>query len=174
MHCNPNPFNILFNKALWYEGMAAYTPAVKCYTEALVFSDSRVPMALLRRAYCLAKLGRYQDALMDALRAERQMPDFYYLHLVKAECYERLGKKHDALVGFTNALKLAPDHHKARARRASIYFDLGLAQFAVDDLTVLIDNDFEVSTSRHLRGRCHELLGNFAEALMDHVQTMNS
>lgn len=163
-------FSPLFNSALCCEAIGAYQTAITYLTQALTYHDPRACHAYAQRAFCLMKLERYSEALLDAVRAERVLSKAYYIHLIKAEAFEKLGNQQEALVSFTNALKLAPDHHRARARRAAIYFDLGFAEFAIEDLTILIENQVDEITARKLRSRCHALLGNFAEALLDHVE----
>ena len=73
--------------------------------------DSKSSMnikAFNNRAYCLAKLSRYQDAIKDySVVIKQDKKNIHALHN-RGISFERLGKYKDAVRDFTNVIDIDP------------------------------------------------------------------
>jgi tetratricopeptide (TPR) repeat protein len=85
-----------------------YSNEIKFGTETQENGKQTNIKAFNNRAYCLAKLSRYQDAIKDysvVLKQDRK--NIHALHN-RGISYERLGKYKEAVRDFTNVIDIDP------------------------------------------------------------------
>ncbi|PSN47553.1 DnaJ subfamily C member 7 [Blattella germanica] len=121
----------------------------------------------IKKAECLAFLGRYQEAqeiANDILHVDKQNADAVY---VRGMCLYYQDNVDRAFSHFQHVLKLAPDHQKAM----DIY-KLGRLNEAVVDCSNALELDETYLKALLRRAKCYMDLNDFEEAVRDYEKAL--
>lgn len=113
--------------------------AVPWYGLTLLQTDWRC--RLLCRAYCLAKLGRYKEAIADYDAVVALDPNNVHAYHNRGISYDKLGHFEAAIQDFNQVLQLEPNNSVAYFNRGSTYDSLGMHDAAIADFSRALELD---------------------------------
>ena len=120
-----------------HSDVGAIEDAIRDYGDAIRFaqSDQNRYDALYRRADCLARLGRHEDAIADLKLFVQIMPDLVGGWLFLTMEYGRAGRTDEGLAAAEKAIQLAPENCTAHFFRGNRLVQHGDLDAAVDEYT---------------------------------------
>jgi tetratricopeptide (TPR) repeat protein len=122
--------------------------AIKDYTNEIKYGPvdhqtgrSTNIKAYNNRAYCLAKLGNYQEAILDYTTVIQQ--DKHNIHALhnRGISYERCAKYKEAVRDFTYVIEIDPQNANAYFNRGCCYDSIGELDLAISDYSVALELD---------------------------------
>ncbi|KAK9837165.1 hypothetical protein WJX81_007626 [Elliptochloris bilobata] len=119
----PNDSATLASRGYAYRKLREFGRAAADYERALATGNPRAPQLHINRAYCLAKVGRYSEALQSynvVLQADPTNTNALHNRGIS---YDKLGRFGEAVEDFTAVLRLSTDPKQ----RANAYFNRGSA-----------------------------------------------
>ena len=97
--------------------------------------------AFNNRAYCLAKLGRYEEAIVDYTTViQQEDTNIHALHN-RGISYERLARYTDAVADFSQVIAIDPTNANAYFNRGCCYDSIGELDLAISDYSVALELD---------------------------------
>lgn len=96
---------------------------------------------LLCRAYCLAKLGRYKEAIADYDAVVSLDPNNVHAYHNRGISYDKLGHFEAAIDDFNRVIQLEPANSVAYFNRGSTYDSLGMHDAAIADFGRALELD---------------------------------
>ena len=97
--------------------------------------------AFNNRAYCLAKLGNYKDAILDYTNViQHDKSNIHALHN-RGISFERLARYKEAVRDFTQVIDIDPQNANAYFNRGCCYDSIGELDLAISDYSVALELD---------------------------------
>lgn len=93
------------------------------------------------RAYCLAKLGRYKEAIADYDAVIALDPNNVHAYHNRGISFDKLGHFEAAIEDFNRVLQLEPTNSVAYFNRGSTYDSLGIHDAAIADFGRALELD---------------------------------
>lgn len=106
------------------------------------------------RAYCLAKLGRYQEAIADYDAVVALDPNNVHAFHNRGISYDKLGHFEAAIEDFNRVLQLEPNNSVAFFNRGSTYDSLGMHDAAIADFGRALELDPGTQQQQHHGSGC--------------------
>jgi tetratricopeptide (TPR) repeat protein len=97
-------------------------------------------LAYYYRAYAFLRKGLYESALWDAGNFAEYQPGNYLSHWLMGDCYFNIEDYQNAISEYTRAIEIEPDRTVYTAR-GRVYLLAGEFDLAINDLTVVLEND---------------------------------
>jgi tetratricopeptide (TPR) repeat protein len=129
--------------------------------------------ALYRRATCLSRLNRHQDAIEDLRGCTEMMPDSVSSWLALALEYGRMGRTDDGLAAAEKALRLAPDNYSAHFFRGNLLVRHGDLDAALTEYTIAVQLNADDAEAYCGLARAHLKMGRVAEAEADYARALD-
>ncbi|HEY3416109.1 MAG TPA: tetratricopeptide repeat protein [Armatimonadota bacterium] len=161
---DPTTPGVLLNRALIAEEHKDYEAAItaiSAYLEALPQDH----LALARRSHLQRQVGRYAQALDDALACQAIRPDDPESHFAEALARVTLEQGEEALAACDRCLQLQPSYSPARRLKIDLLADLGRLDEAERELKILQDAEPSTPHTALLLARMLAERGEFAGAL---------
>jgi tetratricopeptide (TPR) repeat protein len=153
-----------FKRGLVYMKNKMYGDAVKEFQTLIDLAPDSAE-AYYNMSLCLQKMGRHDEALNTAVKAnqaKREWPDGYFNQGI---CLANLGRHKDAVISYEKALTLRNDWPEAQAREATSLLALGERAKAIELLEAVIEAKPELWTARLNLGMAYKRNGDIDAAI---------
>ncbi len=123
--------------------------------------------ALNLKGFCLASLGRFEDAKPLFKLARLYLPNYPDIRYNLGKVLDDTGDLEGALEEYNETLKLDIDHRKALLCRGSVRLRRGEYKESLEDLNKLLAIEPDLAEGLRLRGACRLILGRPEDAERD-------
>ena len=147
-----------YNRGKQHKELGEYIAAANAYSEAISLHPSLE--AVKARAFCLVKLGRYQDAIDDYtlwLSSKPPTPpptELAKVYSDRGHCKYQLRQNDAAIIDFTKAIEIDPKsaeayHYRGAARQSKEEYELAIADFGkAIELTAWLTSAYQPQSTR--------------------------
>lgn len=120
----PNNAETYYNRAVAYDNLGQYKPAIKDYNQAIHLKPDYAE-AFYNRGTINNTIGQYQRAIEDFNEAIRFNPKDAEAYLGRGFACDKLGQYQRAIENYSKAIGIIPDYAQAYNNRGADFFSLG-------------------------------------------------
>ncbi|HRU67572.1 MAG TPA: glycosyltransferase family 39 protein [Bacteroidia bacterium] len=163
-----NDAEIVFAKALALYQKGIYNEAIRLYTKAISFRDSKItPQAYHGRALCFIRINKIREGFQDFDSAILLKNDYAEAWSNRGILKGQQGDTRGALADLNKAIELNPAYVKAYLNRSIAYLTLNQIPQAMLDLNTAIGLDSLNAQAYYLRGITQINSGNKSAGCKD-------
>ena len=129
-------------------------PEAVALCDRVIAEDFNSAAALNLKGFCLARLGRIEEALAEFRRARLALPVYPPIRFNLARALDDLGRIDEARGEYDETLRLDPEHSLARVYRGFLRARQGDPAGAQEDLDEAVRLDPGIPEAWVLRGAC--------------------